>query len=119
MAKPKAELEIKVQKPSKTKTALRRSRKNDCDIRRQSKSEALDEDASDGTCEIEVKYFCDLRDSKQQPEQEATTKSECRVARLESLISRLERKLQELIVQNAKVVKSYADLVRSKRESSG
>jgi len=52
MTTPKAELEIKVQKPSKTKTALPRSSKNDCDIRRQSKSEALDEDASDGSTNI-------------------------------------------------------------------
>ena len=59
-------------------------------------------------CEVEVKHFCRLTDPDKYPEQESNTESERRVTHLEGMMHRLEGKMQELIVQNTTVVKSYA-----------
>jgi hypothetical protein len=70
-------------------------------------------------CEVEVKHFCNLPVSTQYPEQEAITEPEGRVTRLETMMNRLEGKLQELIVQNTTVVKSYAYVVGKKANHPG
>ena len=70
-------------------------------------------------CEVEVKHFCSLTDPDKYPEQEANTESERRITRLEGTMSRLEDKMQELIVQNTTVVKSYAEVIGKNVNTSG